>query len=71
MTVSGGTGFSAALIYITRKNGSFFPDYGRVLHDQAIEGTYVDKDGKELTIKPEGKLKVKWHKQQHALPTEQ
>ena len=68
VTVSGGTGFSAALIYITRKNGSFFPDYGRVLHDQAIEGTYVDKDGKELTIKPEGKLKVKWHKQQYAFP---
>lgn len=36
-TVSGETGFTAGLIYITRKNGSFFPDYGRVLHDQCIQ----------------------------------
>lgn len=46
---SGTTGFSSMLVYITRKNGSFFPDYGRVLHDQSIEG-----------VKPEGKLKVTW-----------
>lgn len=46
---SGSTGFSSMLVYITRTNGSFFSDYGRVLHDQAIEG-----------VKPEGKLKVKW-----------
>lgn len=44
---SGATGFSSMLVYITRKNGSFFPDYGRVLHDQAIYG-----------VKPEGKLNV-------------
>lgn len=44
---SGSTGFSSMLVYITRKNGSFFPDYGRVLHDQSIYG-----------VKPEGKLKV-------------
>ena len=55
-TVSGGTGFTAGLIYITRKNGSFFPDYGRVLHDQCIQGTYVGKDGKTYEMKPEGKL---------------
>lgn len=41
------------LVYITRKNGSFFPDYGRVLHDQSIEG-----------VKPEGKVKVKWMPEQ-------
>ena len=35
------------LIYITRKNGAFFPNYGRVLHDQSIYG-----------VKAEGKLKV-------------
>lgn len=45
-----------------------FPDYGRVLHDQCIQGTYVDANGKEYTMKPEGKLQVKWHKQEYAFP---
>lgn len=45
---SGPYGFTASLIYITRKNGTFFPNYGRVIHDQAIYGVH-----------PEGKLKVK------------
>ena len=45
------------LIYITRKNGAFFQNYGRVLHDQAIYG-----------IKPEGKLKVDWHYAQFEFP---
>ena len=45
------------LIYITRKNGSFFQDYGRVLHDQAIYG-----------VKPEGKLKVEYTKQTFTFP---
>ncbi|MBR3519724.1 MAG: thiol oxidoreductase [Paludibacteraceae bacterium] len=44
---SGSYGFSSMLIYITRKNGAFFQDYGRVVHDQSIIG-----------VKPEGKLKV-------------
>ena len=66
--VSGGTGFTSGLIYITRKNGSFFPDYGRVLHDQCVQGTYTDKDGKQIEMKAEGKLKVKWHMQQFAFP---
>ena len=44
---SGPYGFTASLIYITRKNGTFFPNYGRVIHDQAIYGVH-----------PEGKLKV-------------
>ncbi len=47
---SGSYGFSAMLVYITRKNGAFFRDYGRVLHDQSIYG-----------VKAEGKLKVDWH----------
>ena len=44
---SGSYGFSSMLVYISRKNGAFFQDYGRVLHDQAIYG-----------VKPEGKLSV-------------
>ncbi|MBQ4525815.1 MAG: thiol oxidoreductase, partial [Bacteroidaceae bacterium] len=41
---SGSYGFSAMLIYVTRKNGAFFQDYGRVIHDQAIYG--VEAEGK-------------------------
>ena len=44
---SGEYGFSSMLIYITRKNGAFFQDYGRVIHDQAIYG-----------VKPEGKVRI-------------
>ena len=44
---SGPYGFTSSLIYITRKNGTFFPNYGRVIHDQSIYG-----------VKAEGKLKV-------------
>jgi len=54
---SGDYGFSAMLIYITRKNGAFFQDYGRVLHDQAIYG-----------VKPEGKLKVDWTYERGTFP---
>ena len=54
---SGSTGFSSMLVYITRKNGAFFQDYGRVLHDQAIVG-----------VKPEGKLKVEYTKQKFTFP---
>lgn len=54
---SGAYGFSAMLVYITRKNGAFFRDYGRVLHDQSIYG-----------VKPEGKLKVDWHYQSFSFP---
>jgi len=46
---SGPYGFSAQLVYITRRNGAQFKQYGRVLHDQAIYG-----------VRPEGKLKVDW-----------
>lgn len=44
---SGPYGFTSMLIYMSKKNGKFFPDYGRVIHDQAIYG-----------VKPEGKLRV-------------
>ena len=54
---SGQYGFSAMLIYITRKNGVFFQDYGRVVHDQAIYG-----------VQPEGKVKVDWHFQSFTFP---
>lgn len=54
---SGSTGFSSMLVYITRKNGSFFQNYGRVLHDQAIYG-----------VKPEGKLKVEYTKETFTFP---
>lgn len=49
---SGPYGFSAQLVYITRRNGAQFRQYGRVLHDQSIYG-----------VKPEGKLKVDWRYQ--------
>lgn len=44
---SGQYGFTSMLIYVSRKNGTFFQDYGRVLHDQSIYG-----------VEAEGKLKV-------------
>ena len=45
---SGNNGMSAMLIYVARKNGVFFQDYGRVLHDQSIYG-----------VSPEGKVEVR------------
>ena len=45
------------LVYVTRKNGAFFPDYGRVIHDQAIYG-----------VTPEGKVKVDWDYQTFSFP---
>lgn len=44
---SGSYGFTSMLIYVSKKNGKFYQDYGRVIHDQAIYG-----------VSPEGKLKV-------------
>ena len=41
---SGSYGFSSMLVYVTRKNGAFFPDYGRVIHDQSVYG--VQAEGK-------------------------
>jgi CxxC motif-containing protein (DUF1111 family) len=54
---SGSYGFSAMLVYITRKNGAFFQDYGRVLHDQSIYG-----------VQAEGKLKVSFRYEQGKFP---
>lgn len=46
---SGESGMSSMLVYVTRKNGAFFQNYGRVIHDQANIG-----------VVPEGKLRVDW-----------
>lgn len=54
---SGSYGFSSMLIYITRKSGAQFKEYGRVLHDQAIYG-----------VQPEGKLKVDYDYQTFSFP---
>ena len=54
---SGNYGFSSVLIYITRKGGGFFPEYGRVLHDQAVYGST-----------PEGKLKATYTEKEYSFP---
>lgn len=54
---SGNYGFSSMLVYIVRKNGGFFRDYGRVLHDQTIYGS-----------KAEGKLKVTITEEEYSFP---
>ena len=54
---SGQNGMSAMLVYVTRKNGMFFQNYGRVLHDQSIYG-----------VTAEGKLKVRWDYETDAFP---
>ncbi len=51
---SGKYGFSSMLVYITRKNGGFFRQYGRVLHDQSIYG-----------VKAEGKLHVTYEEKKY------
>ncbi|MCH5181428.1 MAG: thiol oxidoreductase [Prevotellaceae bacterium] len=54
---SGAYGFSAMLVYITRRNGALFREYGRVLHDQSVYG-----------VEAEGKLKVDWHYETFSFP---
>ncbi|MBQ0021271.1 MAG: thiol oxidoreductase [Bacteroidales bacterium] len=54
---SGEYGFSSMLVYVTRKNGAFFQNYGRVLHDQSIYG-----------VTAEGKLECRWTEQQFTFP---
>ena len=54
---SGSSGFSSMLVYVSRKNGAFFQDYGRVLHDQAIYG-----------VEPEGKVSVTYRTQKFRFP---
>ena len=45
------------LCYITRRNGAFFQNYGRVLHDQSIYG-----------VDAEGKVKVTWRYEKGTFP---
>ncbi len=54
---SGEYGFSSMLVYVTRKNGAFFQNYGRVIHDQSIYG-----------VTAEGKLQCRWHYQDFMFP---
>ncbi len=54
---SGSYGFSSMLVYITRKNGAYFRNYGRVLHDQTIYGSQA-----------EGKLHVTYTEQEYSFP---
>lgn len=42
---TGEYGFTSLLCYVTRKNGKFFQNYGRVIHDNAIYG-----------VEPEGEI---------------
>ena len=55
---SGSAGFSSCLIYLTRKDGGFLKNYGRVLHDQSSI----------IGVKPEGKLKVTYTYQTYRFP---
>ena len=54
---SGNYGFSSMLVYVSRRNGAFFRDYGRVLHDQSIYG-----------VEAEGKLHVEYTYQTFSFP---
>ena len=61
---TGEYGFTSMLCYITKKNGAFFPNYGRVIHDNTIYGvtpegelhfdidsaTYQFPDGEKYTL---------------------
>ncbi len=54
---SGKYGFSSMLVYVSRKNGKFFQDYGRVIHDQSIYG-----------VEAEGKVQISKHYQDFTFP---
>ena len=56
---SGEDGFTSMLVYITRRNGSFFPDYGRVVHDQSLVA---------YGVSAEAKLRVELQKQSFSFP---
>jgi CxxC motif-containing protein (DUF1111 family) len=49
-----GNGFSSQLVFIKSKNGQYFPEYGRVLHDQATYG-----------VTPEGRINVEYTEQNY------
>ncbi len=62
-------GYSTMLIYVTRKNGTFFPNYGRVIHDHGINEQYAEQ--KDLTfggVHAEGKLHVDWEFENFQFP---
>lgn len=54
---TGEYGFTSLLCYVTRKNGKFFQNYGRVIHDNAIYG-----------VKPEGEIHFKMDSAQFHFP---
>ncbi len=56
----GGTGydFSSFLAFMRSRNGQYFRDYGRVLHDHAIFG-----------VQPEGRLSVEYTEKCYSFPT--
>ena len=54
---TGNYGFSSFLTFIRTPNDQNFPQYGRVLHDQAVYGS-----------KPEGKLRVKYTEKEYTFP---
>lgn len=56
---SGEDGFTSMLVYITRRNGTFFPDYGRVVHDQSLVA---------YGVAAEGKLRVELQRQAFQFP---
>lgn len=72
---SGNYGFSSMLVYLVRKNGAFFREYGRVLHDQTIYGsqaegklsvTYTEEkgyfpDGEEYTLQKPHYTITEWY----------
>ena len=52
-----GNGFSSQLVFIKSRNGQYFPEYGRVLHDQATYG-----------VKPEGRINVEYTENNYTFP---
>lgn len=54
---TGEYGFTSLLCYVTRKNGKFFQNYGRVIHDNAIYG-----------VEPEGEIHFEIDSMQFKFP---
>lgn len=72
---TGEYGFSSMLCYVTKKNGKFFQNYGRVIHDNALYGvepegeihfrmdsaTYYFPDGEPYTLYCPKFYVTKWY----------
>jgi CxxC motif-containing protein (DUF1111 family) len=58
---NGGTGFdfSSHLVFMRSRNGQYFPNYGRVLHDHAVFG-----------VQPEGRLHAEYKEECDTFPTD-